>query len=324
MMLGFIGLGWMGSRMATRLVKAGHEVAVYDRTGDKARALGTLGARVLSTPGELAGEADVVFTMLADDAAVEQVLLGPDGLMAALGPGTTIVELSSVHPDTSRRVATAGRVRNVAVLDAPVSGSTPQAEDGSLVMFVGGEREDYQRCKPMLDILAGQIFYMGSHGAGATMKLVVNGLLGTGMQALAEALALGQRAGLDKAALLDVLEQTTVLAPGAKHKLQNARSETYPVQFALRLMWKDFGNVLRLAQQRAVPMPATAAAQQSFAIEQAKGMEEDFSAVIATMEELAGVFPSAKPDSPANRVKTDLSPADSTNGVHDASERAQV
>jgi 3-hydroxyisobutyrate dehydrogenase-like beta-hydroxyacid dehydrogenase len=124
---------------------------------------------------------------------------------------------------------------------------------------------------------------------------VVNGLLGAGMQALAEALALGQRAGLDKATLLDVFEQTSLLAPGPKRKLQFVRANTYPVQFALRLMFKDFGNVLRLAEQQSVPMPATAAAQQAAAIEQAKGIEEDFSAVIRTMEELAGVTTRPQP-----------------------------
>ena len=290
-MLGFIGLGYMGSRLARRLLDAGYPLGVYNRTADKARPLAELGARVYASPADLAQAADVVFTMLADDAAVEQVMLGPDGVVAAMRPGTTIVDLSSVHPDTSRRIASAARLRDVAVLDAAVSGSTPQAEGGSLVMFVGGERAVYERCRAMLDVLAGHVFYLGPNGAGATMKLVVNALLGAGMQALAEALALGQRAGLDKATLLEVLEQTTVLAPGHKRKLQNARSETYPVQFPLRLMWKDFGNVLRLAQQRAVPMPLTAAAHQAFTIEQAKGVEEDFSAVIRSMEQLAGLAP---------------------------------
>ena len=121
------------------------------------------------------------------------------------------------------------------------------------------------------------------------MKLVVNGLLGTGMQAAAEALALGQRAGLDRSTLLDVLEQTSVLAAGTKRKLENARSDTYPVQFALRLMWKDFLNVLRLAEQHAVPTPTIAAAQQAYAVEEAKAIEEDFSAVVQMMESLAGL-----------------------------------
>jgi 3-hydroxyisobutyrate dehydrogenase-like beta-hydroxyacid dehydrogenase len=291
-MLGFIGLGYMGSRMAARLMKAGYQVGVYNRTSGKARDLAELGARVYDSPGDVARDAGVVLTMLADDVAVEQVMLGPDGTVAAAQSGATMIDLSSVHPETSRRIANAAKLRDVAMLDAAVSGSTPQAESGSLVMFVGGERSVYERCRPILDVLSSHVFHLGPSGAGATMKLVVNGLLGAGMQAVAEALALGQRAGLEKDILLDVLEQTTVLAPGYKGKLQNARSDNYPVQFPLRLMWKDLGNVLLLAQQRAVPMPTTAAAQQACAIEQVKGLEEDFSAVIRTMEELAGVSPS--------------------------------
>lgn len=289
MKLGFIGLGTMGSRMAMRLLNAGYQLGVYNRTAERARALGEAGAHVYASPADLAGDADVILTMLADDAAVEQVILGPNGVVAAARSGATIVDLSSVHPDTSQRVATTARLKDVGVLDAAVSGSTPQAEDGSLVMFVGGEATVYERCRPALDVLANQIFYLGPSGAGATMKLVVNGLLGTGMQALAEALALGQRAGLDRQKLLDVLEHTSVLAPGTKRKLLNARSDTYPVQFALRLMWKDFVNVVRLADQHAVPIPTMAAAQQAYAVEEAKGLEEDFSAVVRTMEELAAI-----------------------------------
>ena len=296
-MLGFIGLGSMGSRMATRLVHAGSPLGVYNRTPERTRALTERGARAYASPADLARDADVVLSMLADDTALEQVMLGPGGVVEASRPGGTIIDLSSVHPDTSRRIAHAAALREVAVLDAAVSGSTPQAEDGSLVMFVGGEHAVYERCRPILDVLSNHVFYLGPSGAGATMKLVANGLLGAGMQALAEALALGQRAGLDRATLLDVLEQTSVLAPGHKRKLQNARTDTYPVQFALRLMWKDLGNVLRLAQQQTVSMPVTAAAQQACSIEQATGREEDLSAVIRMMEELVGLAPSHTPNS---------------------------
>lgn len=287
MRLGFIGLGGMGCRMAARLIQAGYSLAVYNRTSDKAAPLAALGATVYESPADLAHDADVVFSMLADDAAVEQVMLGPHGVVNALKPEGTIVDFSSVHPDTSHRIAGAARLRQVAVLDAPVSGSTPQAEDGTLVMFVGGEQAEYERVRPILSVLAQEVFYLGPSGAGATMKLVVNGLLGTGMQALAEALVLGERAGLEKETLLNVLEQTSVLAPGTKRKLHNARMDSYPVQFPLRLMWKDLGNVLRLAHERAVPMPLTAVAEQAFAIEGARSVEEDFSAVIRTMEKLA-------------------------------------
>jgi 3-hydroxyisobutyrate dehydrogenase-like beta-hydroxyacid dehydrogenase len=288
-MLGFVGLGYMGSRIARRLIDAGYPLGVYNRSREKTRALAERGARVYDSPRELAADADTVLSMLADDAAVEQVMLGPDGILSGARPGSTIIDLSSVHPDMPRRLASAARLRNAAVLDASVSGSTPQAEDGSLVIFVGGEQAVYERCRPLLEVIGNHLFYLGPSGMGAAMKLVANSLLGAGMQALAEALVLGQRAGLERTVLLDVLEQTAVLTPGQKHKLDNVRSTEYPVEFPLRLMYKDLLNVERLAGQRAVPIPVIAAAQQMFAVEQAKNREEDFSAIIETMEELAGV-----------------------------------
>jgi 3-hydroxyisobutyrate dehydrogenase-like beta-hydroxyacid dehydrogenase len=290
-MLGFVGLGYMGSRIARRLMDAGYPLGVYNRSREKTRVLAERGARVYDSPRELAADAETILSMLADDAAVEQVMLGPEGIVAAARPGSTIIDLSSVHPDTSRRLASAARLRNVAVLDAAVSGSTPQADEGSLVVFVGGDQPTYEQSRPVLDVIGNHIFYLGPSGAGAAMKLVANSLLGAGMQALAEALVLGQRAGLDRTTLLDVLEQTAVVTPGQKHKLQNARTGQYPVEFPLRLMYKDLLNVERLAGQRAVPTPAIAAAQQMLAVEQAKDREEDFSAIIRTMEELAGVNP---------------------------------
>jgi len=287
--LGFIGLGAMGSRIAGRLLEAGYPLGVFNRSREKAQALAEQGARVHESPRALAHDSGVVLSMLSDDAAVKETLLGSEGALGGMRAGTTLIDLSSVYPETSRTLAAAARERGIAVLDAPVSGSTPQAADGSLVVFVGGERETYEECRPMLDVIGQSIFYLGPSGAGSTMKLVVNAILGDTMQALAEAVTLGERAGLDKATLFDVLSQSAVITPGQKAKLENARADAYPVNFALRLMWKDFGNVLRLAQAYAVPMPVTAAARQVYAVEQAKGIEEDFSAVIRTTAELAGL-----------------------------------
>jgi 3-hydroxyisobutyrate dehydrogenase len=287
--LGFIGLGAMGSRIARRLLDAGYPLIVYNRTAEKTRTLVDAGARACNSPSQLAQQSDVVLTMLSDDAAVETVMFGAEGVLAGIRSGTIIVELSSVYPDTSRTVAAAAEKRGVAVLDAPVSGSTPQAEAGSLMVYVGGDAEVYACCHPIFDVISSANFLMGPNGAGATMKLVVNSLLGLEMQALAEALALGESAGLDRKVLIAVLGQSPVLTGSQKAKLQNARAQTYPAEFALRLMWKDLGNVLRLAQDQQVPLPASAAAHQIFAIEQRKGIEEDFSAVIRTMEDLAGV-----------------------------------
>jgi 3-hydroxyisobutyrate dehydrogenase-like beta-hydroxyacid dehydrogenase len=175
------------------------------------------------------------------------------------------------------------------MIDAAVSGSVPQVEQGSLVIFVGGEQRTFEQCKPILDVLGQNSFYMGASGMGTTMKLVVNTLLGLGMQALAEAIALGEKAGLEKGLLLDVLGQTAVLTPGQKSKLENVRREQYPTNFALSLMHKDFSLVLSQAYDLSVSMPATAVAQQMYTAAMAKGMDEDFSTMIKFMKELAGL-----------------------------------
>ena len=290
--IGFIGMGAMGSRMAQRLLAAGYPLTVYNRTPEKAQPLVAQGARVAASPQTLAASSDIILLSLADDAAVESVFLGRDGIIAAARPGTICVDTSTIAPATSRTIAEAARWNDVAVLDAPVSGSVAQVEAGTLMIFVGGEAATYQRCQPILGQL-GTAFHMGPSGAGTTMKLVANALLGTGMQALAEAIVLGEKAGLDRDRFLDVLGQTAVIAPSHKGKLENARHEDYPIAFALRLMYKDFGLILRTAGELAVPMPVTAAARQICAAEYAHGREEDYSAVISLMEALAGTVPQA-------------------------------
>jgi 3-hydroxyisobutyrate dehydrogenase-like beta-hydroxyacid dehydrogenase len=200
-----------------------------------------------------------------------------------------MIDLSTVSPDASRRLFQAAKEKNVPMIDAAVSGSVPQVDQGSLVIFVGGDHKTFEQCKPILDILGKNSFYMGASGMGTTMKLVANTLLGLGMQALAEAIALGEKAGLEKGLLLDVLDQTAVLTPGQKSKLENVRREQYPTNFALSLMHKDFSLVLSRAYDLSVSMPATAAAQQMYTAAMAKGMDEDFSIMIQFMEELAGL-----------------------------------
>jgi len=216
-------------------------------------------------------------------------MFGPNGVLAGTHAGSVIIDMSTVSPHTSRRLFQAAREKGVAMIDAAVSGSVPQVEQGSLVIFVGGEQETYQQCKPILDILGQSSFYMGPSGMGTTMKMVVNTLLGLGMQALAEAIALGEKAGIQKGLLLDVLGQTTVLTAGQKAKLANVKSEQYPTQFALSLQHKDLRLILNEADEISVSMPATAAAHQMYTAALAKGMDEDFSIMIKFMEQLAGV-----------------------------------
>src|SRR5947209_7412562 len=287
--IGFIGMGHMGSHMAHRLLHAGYPLTVYDRTKEKAKALGQRGEQMAQKPKEVAANCQVVMACVTNDEAQHDVMFGPDGALAGMHAGSIIIDLSTVSPDASRRLYQAAKEQGVSMIDAAVSGSVPQVDQGSLVIFVGGEHKTYEQCKSILDVLGHNSFYMGASGMGTTMKLVVNTLLGLGMQALAEAIALGEKAGLEKGLLLDVLGQTAVLTPGQKSKLDNVRREEYPTNFALSLMHKDFSLVLSQAYDVSVSMPATAAAQQMYTAAMAKGMDADFSIMIQFMEELAGL-----------------------------------
>lgn len=288
--IGFIGMGHMGLHMAQRLLDAGYPLAVYDRTPQRAQEVVERGAQVANTPKELAAGCSLVMACVTDDRAQETVMLGPEGALAGIRAGSIVIDLSTVSPEASRRLYQAMKEKSVSVLDAAVSGSVPQVEQGSLVIFVGGDREIFERCQPVLSVLGKQRFYMGGSGMGTTMKLVVNTMLGLGMQALAEAIALGERAGVEKDLLLEVLDQTAVLTPGQKSKLQNVRQEVYPNSFALSLMHKDFALVLEQAYQLAVAMPATAAAQQMYTAAVATGMgASDFSIMMKFMEDLSRV-----------------------------------
>jgi 3-hydroxyisobutyrate dehydrogenase len=287
--IGFIGMGHMGSAMTRRLLGAGYPVAVYDRTAERIAEAEQWGASGTRTPKELATNCEVVMSCVTNDEAQHDVMFGPDGALAGLHAGSMMIDLSTVSPGASRRLHRAAAENGVPMLDAAVSGSVAQVEQGSLVIFVGGDPEIYLKCKPILDLLGPSNFHMGASGMGTTMKLVVNTMLGLGIQALAEAIALGEKAGIEKGLLLDVLGKTYVLSPSQRSKLENARQDQYPTAFALSLMHKDFDLVLREAYEVSVAMPATAAAQEMSAAATAKGMDADFSVMIKFMEELAAV-----------------------------------
>jgi 3-hydroxyisobutyrate dehydrogenase-like beta-hydroxyacid dehydrogenase len=287
--IGFIGLGLMGSRMAARLLEAGYPLTVYNRTRERTLPLAQRGATVARTPRELATTADVVLLSLVDAAAVDAIMRGPQGVLAGLRAGATVIDLSTISPRSSRAIADEVSARGGSMLDTPVSGSTPQAEQGALNILVGGDEDTYRRSEPILAVLGKQRFYVGRNGMGLVMKLTINTMLGLGVQALAESIALGEAAGLEKNRLLDVLGQMSVVSPAQKAKLENARSESYPPSFPLQHMDKDYGLIAELAMQAHVPMPATAAAHQMTKAARAQAREEDFSAVIRLMEQLAGL-----------------------------------
>jgi 3-hydroxyisobutyrate dehydrogenase len=291
--LGFIGMGGMGSRMAGRLINAGYDLTIYNRARERTQFFEERGAKVAATPAELTVGVDIVLSSVADDAAVENVMTGSDGALDAARPGTTFIEMSTVSPAVSRRLYETGRRKGVFVLDAPVSGTTSVAEQGQLFIFVGGEQSVYDRCKTILSVLGKTSVYVGPAGSGATMKLCANTLLGLGMQALAEAVALGLKAGLKRERLLEVLGATAVVSPSQKSKLENVLKGVYPPAFPLRLMNKDLRLILNTAMDVSAAMPITAVAEQvyagEFARQSATGRDEDFSSVVRAMEQMVTV-----------------------------------
>jgi 3-hydroxyisobutyrate dehydrogenase-like beta-hydroxyacid dehydrogenase len=287
--LGFIGVGAMGVRMAGRLLEHGFQVTVFDRNADKAIALAKSGGILADSIAELASRVDVVLSSLPSDQAVLDVYTGPQGVLEHIRAGSMIIEMSTVNPETSRELYRLGSARGVSVLDVPVSGSTPAAEQGLLTLLGGGDEESFSSAKPIFAAIARQHFYLGPSGSGATMKLVVNTLLGIGMQAIAEAVAFGEKAGLDRQRLFDVLSKTAVIAPAHLGKLTKALEHDYRPEFAVGLMNKDFRLILETASAVRAPMPAATAAFPVNAAEFAHHPDYDFCAVIDRMEDLANI-----------------------------------
>jgi 3-hydroxyisobutyrate dehydrogenase-like beta-hydroxyacid dehydrogenase len=285
--LGFVGIGYMGRPIARRLLESGFKVTAYDRDRSKAKRLVRYGASVAQSVSELAASCDVILSCLPSDEAVLDLYRGPNGALANTSPGSLIIDMSTVYPETSRELSRLGSERGIKVLDVTISGSVPAAEQGILTLFGGGDQECFGAAESIFRAIARKYFYVGPSGSGATMKLVVNTLLGTGMQVIAEAVALGEKAGLDRHRLLDVLSETAVVAPAHLGKLQRAMNGDYSPQFPLRLMNKDFGLIFYLAAAVGARMPATEAAFEVNARQSEQGEEQDFSAVILQMEKQA-------------------------------------
>jgi len=297
--LGFIALGNMGSRIAQRLLDHGYPLSVYDLDPARAKAFAAKGGGVAKSRQELASTVDVVLSCLTNDEAVRSVYTGAQGVFAGARPGTVVLEMSTISPDTSRELHGLGARSGIQLLDVAISGSTPAAERGTLTLLVGGDGDLFHAAEPIFQAVAKRYFLLGAAGSGTAMKLVVNTLLGVGMQAIAEAVVLGEKIGLNRERLLQVLSETAVVAPAHLGKLASAMVNDYRPQFPLRLMNKDFALILKAAAKEHVSMPATEAAFYVNSKELAGADDEDFSAVLRRMEEAAAL--EAIPSNPVTR-----------------------
>jgi len=292
--LGYIGLGGMGSRIAARLLAAGYEVSTFDQNPAKRDALKAKGARASESVLELTRSVDVVLSCLTDDQAVRDVYFGAGGVLENAKPETVVIEMSTILPETSRELASKASQVGVQAMDVAISGSTPAAEQGTLTLLAGGNPDVFEASQPIFQAIAAKYFHMGPSGAGTTMKMVVNAILGIGMQAIAEASALGEKSGLSREILLQVLAQTAVIAPAHVGKLSRAARGDYSPQFPLPLMNKDFRLMLELAGEVGAKMPATSAAFQVNTETLQMYGDLDFSAVLKYMEQASAKLASSQ------------------------------
>ena len=280
MKIGFIGLGIMGSRMAANLQKRGYPLVVFNRTRAKAELLLGPCGTFSDSPEKLAEQVDVLFTMLAHPDAVEQAALGPDGFLDHLRANTLWVDCSSVNPSFSKKMAAEAARREVHFVDAPVTGSAPAAAEAKLVFWVGADPEDLERIRSLLLCMGNKIVHTGGQGMGTSMKMVINLLLGTGMAAFAEAMALGEGLGLTSKMLFDSLLGTPAVAPFLAAKRNKIDNRNYEVEFPLRWMQKDMHLATVSGYETGVALPLTNMSKEMYRLAMRDGhATEDFSAI---------------------------------------------
>jgi 3-hydroxyisobutyrate dehydrogenase-like beta-hydroxyacid dehydrogenase len=279
MSIGFIGLGLMGKPMAQNLLKAGFPLTVWNRTASKTDDLVRSGAKLAANPRDVAGQSDVLITIVSDPPAVEEVLF-QDGALASLRKGTVLVDSSTVSPELARKVAAACKERSVDFLDAPVTGGTWGAEKGELVFMIGGEKSVYERVKPALDVMGKRFFLLGPNGAGQTIKLAMNLLYALEVEAFAESLALVAAAGFEPEKLVEVMQSSMGRAPILDIKAPFMLKHEFPASFPLRLMHKDVRLALELARQQKIELPAGSAAYATYsAVKEQSTDDPDYAAV---------------------------------------------
>ena len=288
--IGFIGLGIMGRPMARNLLKAGHTLVVHSRSRGPVEEIVKAGATAAASPRDVAAQCDVLITMLPNSPEVEQVALGPGGIIEGARRGLIFADMSTISPIVSRKIGAALEPKGVAMLDAPVSGGEKGAIDGTLSIMVGGDKAVFERVLPILQAMGKTITLLGPLGFGGFTKLANQIIVAVNLTALAEALTLGKKAGLDRELLLTALAGGLAGSKCLDQKRSNYVSNTYNPGFKIDLHYKDLGLIMESARALGVPLPATAVVQELFSALRVKGRGGlDHSGVITLLEDLAGL-----------------------------------
>jgi 2-hydroxy-3-oxopropionate reductase len=288
--IGFIGLGIMGRPMARNLLKAGHTLVVHSRSRGPVEEIVKAGATAAASPRDVAAQCDVLITMLPNSPEVEQVALGPGGIIEGARRGLIFADMSTISPIVSRKIGAALEPKGVAMLDAPVSGGEKGAIDGTLSIMVGGDKAVFERVLLIFQAMGKTITLLGPLGLGGFTKLANQIIVAVNLTGLAEALTLGKKAGLDRELLLTALAGGLAGSKCLDQKRSNYVSNTYNPGFKIDLHYKDLGLIMESARALGVPLPATAVVQELFSALRVKGRGGlDHSGVITLLEDLAGL-----------------------------------
>src|SRR6201981_2339680 len=288
--ISYLGLGTMGSGMASNLLKAGYELTVWNRSGEKCKPFARKRARVAESPADAIRDADLVIYMLSNDQAVEEVVFGANGILSGIKQGQIVMDMSTVLPATSLREQEAYAKRGVDFLDAPVFGSKQESADAKLWIMVAGNKAVFEKVKPVLEHLGQTIHYFGKNGNATAMKLVGNLIVALELEALAEGLVLAQKAGLDLTTVMEVVKVADFRSPLLVSNGQNILKRDFSTSFALKLMLKDAGLIEKFGESLESPIPALRVVKKNLESAVALGFgKENASAVIKALEKEAGV-----------------------------------
>ena len=289
--LGFLGLGLMGYPMARNLLRAGHEVALWSNTADKARKLAAeAGGKACSTPREVAENADYIFLCVGNTDMAREVILGNNGVIEGARPGSTVADASTISPTASRKIGEALKAKGVEFLDAPCTGSTPGAEGGTLTFMVGGDQAVFEKTKPFFETMGKRLYYCGAAGMGLQAKLTQNLILCNIAMAFNEGMVLATKGGIEPKLMLDILDNSAAKSGLISYKAPFVLRRDFQANFSTKWMHKDIGLMLESGKDLGVPLPLTGLTEQLFQFALSAGhADEDFCSTIKVLEGLAGV-----------------------------------
>jgi 2-hydroxy-3-oxopropionate reductase len=288
--IGIIGLGLLGSAVASRLLEGSFEVAGYDTRPEQVKALQAKGLKAVSNVAEAAADADAVFTILPSLESVETTMIGARGLIETAPPSCTLIQMSTISPELTRRLGAAAAVKGLGFLDAPMSGTSTMVQRGDCAIFVAGDRAQADACRPIFDAIAKKTVFVGEIGMASLAKLATNLLVGLNTAALAEAFALAAKGGLAPTALLEILKGSAADSKMLEVRGPLMASHRFDPQMKIDLFLKDFKLMLEEGRRLGVPLPLTSVTQQLVTATAAAGRgEEDLAAIFTTLEKLAGL-----------------------------------